>query len=188
MFRYFIKILPVFAVLCCLAVALISCDDAKPVQSAKNVDIRQKKDSLEKLNKLLVSKEKAAIKDYIINNNLDMIETGTGLCYCIVNKGNGDSVKTGDLVTMDYIMTLLNGEIIYSSEENGRKMFVVGHGGVESGLEEAVLHRHYGDEAEIVIPSHWAYGLTGDGNKIPINSTIVYKVKVVENQSNKLNN
>ena len=67
-------------------------------------------------------------------------------------------------------------------------MFVVGHGGVESGLEEAVLHLHYGDEAEIVIPSHLAYGLTGDGNKIPINSTIVYKVKVVENQSNKLNN
>ena len=94
-------------------------------------------------------------------------------------------IKTGDIVALDYELRLLDGELVYSSKENGLKVFIVGRGGVESGLEEAVLHLHKGDEAEIIIPSHLAYGLAGDGDKIPIRSTIVYKLKVIENQSNK---
>ena len=41
-----------------------------------------------------------------------------------------------------------------------------------------------GDEAEIVIPSRLAYGLTGDGDKIPCMATLVYKLKVIEHQTN----
>jgi len=57
---------------------------------------------------------------------------------------------------------------------------VVGHGGVESGLEEAVLLLHAGDKARIIIPSHLAYGLVGDDDKIPARATLIYEIELIE--------
>lgn len=178
------KILSLLALISVFAVIFNSCDDKNPAQQSNISEQGITKDSLEKLNRQLLLQEKEAIRNYIDKNNIEVIETGTGLCYRIVNQGDGDLIKTGDIVALDYELRLLNGELLYSSEENGRKVFVVGHGGVESGLEEAVLYLHERDEAEIIIPSYLAHGLAGDGDKIPLKAAIVYRVKVIENQSN----
>lgn len=166
-----------------LQLAICSCsNESEQTHNLDLTDKKQTKELLEKANKYMVSQEKEMINDYIEKRNLNMVETGTGLRYCIVNQGDGELIKKGNIVALDYEVRLLNGDLLYSSEDNGRKVFVVGHGGVESGLEEAVLCLHKGDEAEIIIPSHLAHGLLGDGDKIPPKSTIVYKVKVIENQ------
>lgn len=185
MLRFLLKILTVFAVMGAFFVMGACSDCAGRVSKTGFADNKQKKDSLENLNRYLVSQEKEAINEYISNTGAEFEKTGTGLCYRIVNQGDGELIQTGDIVTLDYELRLLDGDLVYSSHENGLKVFVVGRGGVESGLEEAVLYLHKGDEAEIIIPSHLAYGLAGDGDKIPIRSTIVYKLKVIENQSNK---
>ena len=184
MLKESLKILSLLAVMSLMTVITNSCEDNKTAQTTNFSDNKQKRDSLENLNRQLLLQEKAAIKDYIEKNSLDVIETGTGLCYHIVNQGDGELIKAGDIVALDYELRLLDGELLYSSAENGVKAFVVGHGGVESGLEEAILHLHKGDEAIIIIPSYLAHGLAGDGDKIPLRATIVYNVKVIENQSN----
>lgn len=150
--------------------------------------IQRQKQMMEEFNKGLVKQENESILKYIENSGNEYVETGTGLRYRIINQGEGDIIKTGDIVALDYELRLLNGDLLYSSDENGRKVFEVGHGGVESGLEEAILHLHRGGEAEIIIPARLAHGLTGDGDRIPPKSTIVYKVKVIENQTNNYNN
>ena len=185
MLRLLLKILTVFAVMSIVFIIESCSDGAERAQNTGFANNKQQKDSLEKLNRTLVSKEKEAINEYISNSGYDFVKTGTGLCYHIINQGDGELIRTGDIIAMDYELRLLKGDMVYSSDESGRKVFVVGHGGVESGLEEAVLHLHRGDEAEIIIPSHLAYGLAGDGDRIPIRSTLVYKVKVIENQTNK---
>lgn len=185
MLRFLLKILTVFAVTSIFFMMGACSDGAEHVSKTGFANNKQKKDSLENLNRYLVSQEKEAINEYILNSGVDFEKTGTGLCYRIINQGDSKLIKTGDIVALDYELRLLDGELVYSSKENGLKVFIVGRGGVESGLEEAVLHLHKGDEAEIIIPSHLAYGLAGDGDKIPIRSTIVYKLKVIENQSNK---
>lgn len=184
MARSFIKISQVFAALSFI-ITFGACSDVNTPNKLQNTGKKIEKDNLDSLNRHLVSMEKEAINEYILNSGADFLKTGTGLCYRIINKGDSELIKRGHVVVMDYELRLLNGDLIYSSEENGKKMFVVGYGGVESGLEEAVLYLHKGDEAEIIIPSHLAYGLTGDGNGIPIRATLVYKVKIIENQSNK---
>ena len=72
--------------------------------------------------------------------------------------------------------------MIYSSENNGIKSFVVGEGGVENGLDEAMTYLHYGDVAKLIIPFHLGYGLHGDDNKIPEYATLVYTIKIIDNQ------
>ena len=154
-------------------------------QQNNTVNKSQIKEELEEVNRKLVLKEKEDIDDYIRQHGLEMVRTGTGLCYCIEKQGDTTLIKTGDIVSLDYVLQTLSGDVIYSSDKGGKLVFLVGCGGVEAGLEEAILHLHKNDEALIIIPSYLAHGLIGDGKRVPPRTTIVYKVKVIENQSNK---
>jgi FKBP-type peptidyl-prolyl cis-trans isomerase len=69
--------------------------------------------------------------------------------------------------------------MVYDAERDGLKSFLIGKGGVESGLEEAILLMRKGDKARLVIPSHLAWGLLGDQKKIPPRTAIVYEMELL---------
>lgn len=163
----------------CLMVLLASCADITDNQSDNSVN-KQDRERLEEANRYLVQQEKEIINEYINNCGNIFVETGTGLRYRIVNQGDSILIKKGHIVAMEYQTSLINNEIVYSSDKDGIKSFVVGRGGVERGLEEAMLHLHRGDEAEVIMPSYLAYGLTGDGSRIPPKSILVYKLKIID--------
>lgn len=173
------KILLTITIACFVAL-LTSCADNTDNQSDNNVNLKHEKEKLEEANRYLVQQEKEIINEYINNSAYDFVETGTGLRYCIISQGDSLLIKTGDIITIEYEVKLINGEIIYTSENEGFKMFQVGRGGVERGLEEAVLHLHKDDVAEIIMPSYLAHGLTGDGNKIPPRSILVYNLRIID--------
>lgn len=137
-------------------------------------------ESLEEANRNFLIQEAGLINDYIEYHKLNVIQTGTGLRYQIHAQGDDDLIEEGDIITLEYEVRLLNGNLIYSSENDGNKTFLVGRGGVESGLEEAVLKLSKNSVATLILPAHLAYGLTGDGNKVPHRATLVYKIKVVD--------
>lgn len=163
-----------------LLVCLISCGEApnQPVKLSKD----QMKNSMEKANRYLLNEEGDDIENYIRRHGLDMVSTGTGLRYQIVKQGAGNQIEKGQKVEMEYQLCSIHGDLIYSSENEGIKSFVVGDGSVESGLDEAMLHLHYGDVAKVIVPFHLGYGLHGDDNRIPGYATLVYSIKILENQ------
>lgn len=167
-----------------LAAVFSACDrkEVKTTVTDTRSDEVQLKESLEKANRYLVRDENEDIDNYIRRHSLEMTTTGTGLRYQIVQKGAGKKVSKGYAVTLEYKLTSIAGEPIYSSDEDGLKKFVVGNGSVESGLDEAVQYMHQGDVATIILPSHLAYGLVGDQNKIPERATLVYSIKILEIQ------
>lgn len=140
----------------------------------------QLKESLEKVNRYLVNNEEEEIENYVARHQLDMTSTGTGLRYQVIQTGIGDSIREGQEVTMDYVLNNIMGDVIYSSENDGVKSFVVGHGDVESGLDEAVRLLKKGAVAKLIIPSHLGYGLLGDQKDIPERATLIYTVKILE--------
>lgn len=165
-----------------LILAISACNSTAERQAgSEEINPQKLKESLENVNKNLVREESARIDSYAKRHGLETTKTGTGLQFMITEHGQGDSIKKGDLVRFSYVTKLLTGEIIYSSETSGIRQFVVGRGGVEAGLEEAVLLLKHGDAAVIILPSHLAFGLLGDQNKIPSRSSIIYEVKILEN-------
>ena len=157
-------------------------NDVKQNGIKQNISQKEIRESLEEINRNWLIVESEQINDYIKYHDLSMVQTGTGLRYQIHEAGEGDLIKEGDIVTLEYDVSLLNGDLIYSSEKDGNKTFLVGRGGVESGLEEAVLKLCKNSVATLIIPVHLAHGLIGDGNKIPPRATLVYRLKVVDKQ------
>ncbi len=167
-----------------LVLALCSCknnDKMKPNQVVKHkVAHSNINEPLEEANRKFLIQEAERINDYIENHELNVIQTGTGLRYQIHNQGDGELIKEGDIVMLEYELRLLNEDLIYSSENDGDKKFLVGRGGVESGLEEAILKLKKNSVATLILPAHLAHGLTGDGNRIPSRATLVYRLKVID--------
>ncbi|MCB2209178.1 MAG: FKBP-type peptidyl-prolyl cis-trans isomerase [Bacteroidetes bacterium] len=137
-------------------------------------------EALEKANKYLIRTENEDIENYIRRHQLEMKETGTGLRYKIIKKGNGPKAESGKIATLEYQLRLLTGDVVYSSDKDGLKIFQIGKGNVESGLEEAMHFMREGDQVKLIIPAHLAYGLLGDNNKIPPRSTLIYDLEIID--------
>lgn len=140
------------------------------------------KESLIKANRYLIRSEEEDIDDFVRRRGWKMEKTGTGLRYSIETAGKGNKARYGQRVTLAYKVLLLTGDVIYDSNELGYKQFTVGRGGVETGLEEGILLLRKGDKAKFILPSHLAYGLLGDSEKIPPRTPIVYLIEVVDIQ------
>ncbi len=168
-----------YIILHALIVVLIpaGCRQKEPTISDEASRITKKK--MIEVNRTLVRKDQQRIKGYLERNNIVMKETETGLWYKIDVEGKGMPVTPGKVVRIAYSIRLLDGTECYTSEKNGIKEFLVGMGGVESGLEEGILLLHEGSKASFIMPPHLAHGLTGDGNCIPARAIILYHIEVL---------
>lgn len=164
-----------------LLLPFFSCEE-KPVKQPAPVSKTEMKNSMETANRYLLNEEEEDIANYIKRHGLEMTATGTGLRYQIVKQGSDQRIGKGEKVTLEYEVGSIAGDLYYSSEKDGIKSFVVGEGGVESGLDEAMAYLHRGDVAKLIVPFHLAYGLHGDDNRIPEYATLVYTIKILDNQ------
>ena len=161
------------------AVFLFACGQAGRQNDRPEINPKEYKEPLIKANKIRVQREDVEIDNYIKRYQLDMKETGTGLRYLIYHEEDGKEAKIGKTVVINYKINLLDGTACYSSENDGPKKFTIGQGGVESGLEEGILLLKVGEKAKFILPSHLAYGLLGDGDKIPSHVVIIYEVELI---------
>ena len=164
-----------------LLLVSFSCDEKNPKPS-QPVTKGEMKSSMEKANRYLLNEEAEDIENYVKRHGLNMTTTGTGLRYQILKQGSEQKIEKGEVVTLDYELHSIAGDLIYSSENDGVKSFIVGEGTVESGLDEAMTYLHRGDVAKLIIPFHLGYGLHGDDNRIPEYATLVYTIKILDNQ------
>ncbi len=162
-----------------LLLLFVACGNGSQTGQKQEIDPRQFKKALERVNKYEVSKESDEINQYVARNNWAMEKTGTGLRYIIIEKGKGEKPVSGQFVTVNYKSTLLDGTLCYSSEKDGAKEFKVEGDNVESGLHEAVLLMHVGDKAKFILPSYMANGLQGDNDRIPPLSAIVVDLELL---------
>ena len=164
-----------------LLFSFFSCNGKAPKQQG-SLSKSDMKSSMETANRYLLNEEEEDIANYVRRHGLEMISTGTGLRYQVLKQGSEQKIEKGQKVTLEYELQSISGDLIYSSENDGVKTFIVGDGSVESGLDEAMTYLHRGDIAKLIIPFHLGYGLHGDDNRIPEYATLVYSIKIIDNQ------
>lgn len=138
------------------------------------------KDSLITYNQQIVQSENQEIDDFIRRYHWKMNTTPTGLRFLIYKKGNGISAQKGEIVTLHYTIKKLTGDLIYSTVPDHPVEFEIGKHELNNGLEEGILLMKTGDRAKFILPSHLAYGLLGDLNKIPLRTILVYDVALLK--------
>jgi len=94
------------------------------------------------------------------------------------------SAKLGDWVSVDFNTSLVSGEQVMSSMDEGRQPpgplnFTVGQSTMIDGLEQGMLSMCQGETRRMVIPSHLAYGEEGLRGKVPFNATVMFDVKLL---------
>lgn len=157
-----------------------SCNQPLVQKQDKDPEPGNLEETLLYANKQAVKEESEQIDRFIRRYKWQMEKTGSGLRYDIYFKGNGPKAETGKTAILKYSVRLIDGREIYSSDNTGYKQFVIGHGGVESGLEEGILLLRVGDRAKFILPSHLGFGLLGDQDKVPPKSTLIYDLELLE--------
>lgn len=93
--------------------------------------------------------------------------------------GDGDTAKTGDSVSMQYVGVLYDtGKEFDSSWKRDKKPFdfTLGAGQVIKGWDQGIVGMRVGGRRRLIIPPDLAYGPQGQPPTIPANSTLVFDV------------
>ncbi len=115
----------------------------------------------------------AAIESALTGNRVEK------LVITDVKVGTGAEVQDGDVVEVNYIGTLQNGQEFDNTYKKGETVaFTVGEGKVIAGWEEGLVGMKVGGQRILVVPADMAYGRSGYG-PIPGNATVVYAIELV---------
>nr|WP_321356930.1 FKBP-type peptidyl-prolyl cis-trans isomerase [uncultured Draconibacterium sp.] len=116
--------------------------------------------------------------DTLANRGLDIDTTALGVYYITDSIGNGTYPEVGDTCVIKYTGSFMDGSIFDSTGDETWE-FILGTEGVIDGFNDGVSVIDEEGSAFLIIPSELGYGETGAGH-IPPNTTIVFKVDVVE--------
>ena len=135
---------------------------------------------MEKQNKT----DEAIIQKYVKDKGLTAQKTNSGIYYVITKPCTGATPTPGNMVSVGYTGTTLDGKEFDSSYKNpmsaGKPIeFPIGQGAVIRGWDEGIAMLNKGSKATLIIPSTLAYGPQAM-DKIPANSVLRFDVEVVD--------
>jgi len=162
-------------------------DTIESLEIIREGEEAKKWDAVEAFNTFKSSKEERLAEQKVKQAaELDKIaagfdETDSGLRYKMIQKGKGTQAQKGNMVSVHYEGSLLNGQVFDSSYKRNQPIdFQLGVGQVIPGWDEGIGLLQVGDKARFVIPSDLAYGSSGAGGVIPPNATLLFDVELMD--------
>jgi FKBP-type peptidyl-prolyl cis-trans isomerase FklB len=101
----------------------------------------------------------------------------SGLQFRILKEGSGRSPKAGDMVSVNYRGTFIDGKEFDSSYKKG-KAAELQVDGVIPGWTEALKMMKEGSKWQLFVPSELGYGQRGQG-PIPPNSALIFEIELI---------
>lgn len=119
-------------------------------------------------------REREAILEYIVDNNLDAMEVEEGLFIVIEQEGSGPSPTIDDEITLNYEGFLLKNGNSFDSGTNVTFPLDALIRGWQIGLP----YMKAGGSATLLIPSALGYGSQSTGS-IPPNSILIFEIDLI---------
>ncbi len=129
------------------------------------------------------AENKAAGQAFLAENGKkdNVVTTGSGLQYEIIEQGDGASPSASDNVTVHYKGTTIDGKVFDSSYDRGAPAtFPLNR--VIAGWTEGLQLMKEGAKYRFFIPSDLAYGERGAGRMIGPNSALIFEVELIKVQ------
>jgi len=126
-----------------------------------------------------IKRDSIQIAKYLDEKSWNYTETGTGLRYEITQTSELEQIQSGMRVILEYKMSNLKGETLYSSDQSGYLDILVDYSQAESGLHELLKQMNIGEASRAIIPYHLGHGFAGDDYKIPPFTSIVVELKIL---------
>lgn len=165
-----------------LLVLFLGCARPQTAEKRPELTRQEQEEMLLRVNKYLVEKDYELMNAYADRKGWEVESTETGLLYQICRQTGADRVNQGELVTIAYEISLLDGTVSYDSDEDGLLEFRLGNSQEIAGLEQGIAMMGKGEMARFIIPPHLGYGLIGDEKRIPARAIIVYEVELLDVQ------
>lgn len=167
-----------------MTLIIVSCNEEKKTNKPKEpVMDKEMKEDLLVSNKEWFIQEQTDIDNYVSRHRWDMIKSGTGIRYAIYEKAdslNNPLAVPGQIAVVNFEVRLLENDSLCYESHDASQWFLIEMDNVENGLHEAIQYMRKGDKAKIILPSYLAHGLTGDSDKIPPMSSVLYDIELVE--------
>lgn len=162
-----------------LAIAAILTCSCNGGNHRHNQVVEKRGPNMIEANRYIITKDRELIQNYCERKGIEAVETPTGLWYSVNERGSGPLIKDGDVITFEFECSLLDGTVCYSSTESGPRTTRFGYSTMESGLLEGIKLMRKDADYLFIIPPYLAYGVPGDGNRIPGRAVIVYRIKIL---------
>ena len=170
-------------------------DSAKVIiMSMRILDIKNEANMIEDMISEQTEFEENAIKEYLINNNLDAQRTEEGVYYIISHEGEGEQVAFDDTVMSNFTLKLLNDKVLTTTDEVVAKQTGIYNSAVKyvpytftlekdrllEGWLIAIPLLKEGGKGTFFLPSRYAFGTKSAAGVIPPNATLIYDIEVLE--------
>lgn len=165
---------------CSVLVASLLCGCFGCTNSDNEQRPRPTREQFIKYNRHLVHCDSVCIAQYSDSLGLNTHPSSTNLWLTVHNPGAGDVIKNGDKVSMEYVVTTLLGDTLYSSARDGIKSLVAGQCDMNIGIDEALSQLRRGAVATVILIPEKAYGVRGDGNAISGRMILRYDISILE--------
>ncbi len=144
--------------------SLISCGEAVKKKSVTNLE----KGGVAKISKNV--------------KYIDSASQSTGLKIKWAYKGKGETIEIGDVILINYVVTLPNGKLVDGSSKITKSdlPFIVGYNLQTKGWDDALLAMKVGDVATIVIPAELGRSDRSLGEVLPANADNLLQIHVVK--------
>ena len=158
-----------------LVLIMAACQGDPPMIGQPSAQQTDMKEHLLNAHRTIAQSEETAIDEYIARRRWPAQKMSDGARRWVYSIGKGKEVRIEDSVTIRYNIEAINGKTIYDYEE---ETYMAGHRRDMIGLDGAVMGLTRGSKAKVILPSNIAYGIGGDGDRIPQSAILVIDLEI----------
>ncbi len=128
-------------------------------------------------------REKLSPEDLAIVNQKwpNAKKTITGLRFVITEPGTGETAASGDLVSVLYKGSLINGTVFNEVLDKASPFtFRLGRGNVIDGWDQGLRFMREGSKMTLIVPFELGYGTRGNPPAVPRQATLIFEIEMLK--------